>query len=104
MRALTLLTAFAGSVLILTTGQAQEQRVERGRTLAEARCTPCHAIGLSGTSPLAAAPPFRSLRLDRPLEDLTEVFSKAHEKMPQFQELDGSQVADLAMYLRSLQR
>jgi len=102
MRISPTLTAVVGSLLIITTGQAQESRVERGRAFAESHCASCHAIGRSGDSPVSAAPPFRSLHLTDPNEDLAEVLDTAHQVMPQFRELDGATVLDLATYLRSI--
>jgi cytochrome c len=104
MRISPTLTSLLGSVLIMTTGQAQEGRVERGRTFAETHCASCHAIGRSGDSPLSAAPPFRSFHFRYPNEDLAEALAKAHQVMPQFQELDGATVLDLATYLRAIDR
>ena len=103
MRISTALTAIAGIVLVLASGQAQELRIERGRMLAETRCARCHAIGLSGNSPRSAAPPFRILPPNLAPEDLGAVFSdQDHEIMPKFQEMGGSEVVDLATYMRSL--
>ena len=65
-------------------------------------CASCHAIGRSGDSPLSTAPPFRSLNFRYPNEDLAEVLGKTHQVMPQFRELDGATILDLATYLQSI--
>ena len=101
-----MLSAFVGAFLITTTSQAQEPRVQRGRTFAQTHCASCHAIGHVGESPLRIAPPFRTLHLRYPVEDLAESLAEgimtAHRAMPQFQ-LDSSQIADLIAYLKSLE-
>jgi cytochrome c len=85
---------------------AQEGRPEAGRAFAEANCAGCHAIGRTGESPLAAAPPFRTLHRRYPVEHLAEAFAEGietgHEAMPAF-ELDEAGIADLLAYLKSLE-
>ena len=101
-----MLSAFVSAFLITTTNQAQELRVQRGRTFAQTHCASCHAIGNVGESPLRIAPPFRTLHLRYPVEDLAESLAEgimtAHRAMPQFQ-LDSGQIADLIAYLKSLE-
>jgi mono/diheme cytochrome c family protein len=101
-----MLAAFAGALLITATSQAQEPRIERGRTFAQTNCARCHAIDPIGESPLPKAPPFRTLHLRYPVEDLVEALAEgirtAHPAMPEFQ-LDGAQIADLIAYLKSLE-
>ena len=101
-----LLSAFVGAFLVTTISQAQEPRVQRGRTFAQTNCASCHAIGHIGESPLRSAPPFRTLHLRYPVEDLEESLAEgimtAHRAMPQFQ-LDSAQIADLIAYLKSLE-
>jgi mono/diheme cytochrome c family protein len=74
--------------------------------MAETNCSPCHAIGREGTSPLAAAPPFRELSLLYPVADLEEALVEgiitAHPDMPEFQ-FDPSDAAALIAYLESIQ-
>ena len=102
-----ILSAFVGALVIATTSQAQEPRVQRGRTFARTHCASCHAIGNVGESPLRIAPPFRTLHLRYPVEDLAELLAEgimtAHRDMPQFR-LDKGQIADLIAYLKSLER
>jgi cytochrome c len=85
----------------------QDPRVARGRQFAEANCAMCHQIGRFGDSPLAIAPPFRTLHERYPVEDLEEGLAEGlvtgHPTMPQFR-LDAAQIADFIAYLNSLER
>jgi cytochrome c len=62
--------------------------VERGRVLLETNCARCHAIGTTGTSPLANAPLFRHLNRKYPIETLAEALAEGivtgHSEMPEF--------------------
>ena len=82
--------------------------IERGRAFAEQNCGSCHATGSSGASPLAKAPPFRTLHDRYPVENLTESLAEGirtgHPAMPQFDGLDTGQIDDLIAYLKSLER
>jgi cytochrome c len=100
------MVASVGALLISTTSHAQDSTVRRGRAFAEANCARCHAIGPSGASPLAKAPPFRTLHQRYPVEDLVESLAEgirtAHPAMPEFA-LDQNQIHDLIAYLKSLE-
>lgn len=78
----------------------------RGAAYAQAQCAGCHAVGRTGDSPLAPAPPFRSLGLRYPVDDLAEAFAEgidtAHPAMPEFI-LSPEENADLIAYLKSIQ-
>jgi cytochrome c len=93
-------------LLIAIVAQAQSDRAaERGRALAQIACARCHAIGPSGDSPLAEAPPFRVLHQRYPVEQIQEALAegiKTGHPMPEFQ-LDSTEIADLLSYLKSLQ-
>src|SRR6476661_854722 len=82
---------------------AQEGRVQRGLVFARTHCSQCHSIGQFGDSPLAEAPPFRTLQTRYPVEDLAEAFAEGittgHPSMPEFQ-LDPAQINDLIAYLK----
>lgn len=98
-------------VLLFTLASAavaqQDPRVVRGRQFAEANCAQCHQIGRFGDSPLAIAPPFRTLHERYPVEELEEALAEGvvtgHPTMPQFR-LDAPQIADFIAYLKSLER
>jgi len=98
--ALVIFAALTGSAV------AQDGRVQRGLVFVQTNCAGCHAIGRTGVSPLAAAPPFRELHKRYPVENLAEAFAEGivtgHPSMPEFR-LDGAQIDDLLAYLRSLE-
>lgn len=77
-----------------------------GRALAEALCAACHAVGAEGESPLAAAPPFRTLSQRYPITALEEALAEGvltgHPAMPQF-EFQPEQIDALIAYLQSIQ-
>ncbi|MFC7477275.1 c-type cytochrome [Dankookia sp. GCM10030260] len=98
------------AVVILCGGPAalaRDGRPESGRALAQANCARCHAIGRTGSSPLAAAPPFRAIHQRYPVEQLAEALAEGietgHAVMPEFQ-LGQTQIADLVAYLKTLER
>lgn len=76
-----------------------------GLQVAEQRCSRCHAIGLTGPSPAADAPPLRDLYKRYPINDLRRAFAEgievAHPRMPVFQ-LSRREVDHLLAYLRSI--
>jgi mono/diheme cytochrome c family protein len=101
----TLIGVFA--LVTPTFAVAQEkQSVERGHAFASSRCGGCHSVGLADESPLANAPPFRTLHARYPVEDLEEALAEGivtgHPGMPQF-ELDGGQIADFIAYMKTLE-
>ena len=78
----------------------------RGVAYAQANCSGCHAIGATDESPLPAAPPFRTLGLRYPVDDLAEAFAEgmdtAHPAMPEFV-MSTEENSDLIAYLKSIQ-
>ena len=81
---------------------------ERGAALVKQHCAACHAIGGSGESPNANAPPLREVARKYRVEDLEEAFAEgimvSHQPtdMPPFT-FDPPQIAALTAYLRALQ-
>jgi len=86
---------------------ALEPAAQRGFTLARANCARCHSIDLVTTSPLAIAPPFRTLHKKYPVENLEEALaegiSTGHPTMPEFR-FDPGQVSDFISFLKTLER
>lgn len=78
----------------------------QGRALAQRLCAQCHAVGRSGLSPHAGAPPFRTLgdRLDLDIfkDQLRNQFSSGHPDMPTFR-FSRADAHALTAYLRAIQ-
>ncbi len=108
--AVVLAAVALGALVAATIADAADPdpEVERGRVFAEKNCGRCHAIGPTGESPLAKAPPFRTLHERYPVENLTEALAEGirtgHPTMPQFEALDTEQIDDLIAYLKSLEQ
>ena len=81
--------------------------VAAGRAMAEANCARCHAVGADDDSPVADAPPFRTLSQKWPVEHLEEALAEGivvgHEtvEMPEFV-FEPDQIGDFIAYLKSL--
>lgn len=79
---------------------------EQGRAFVTARCSSCHAVGRSGDSPVAQAPPFRTLSARYPLENLAEGLAEGlyvgHPVMPEF-ELTPEEVDAVIAWIGSIQ-
>ena len=86
--------------------QALSPAAQRGRALLLANCARCHAIDKESPSPLKIAPPFRTLHLQYPVEDLEEPLAEGiitrHPAMPVFS-FDPGQIADIIAYLKLLE-
>ncbi len=86
--------------------EADPGAVLRGERLAGEYCAACHAVGVGGASPMAEAPPFRTLHERYPVTFLQEALAEglvtAHPAMPAV-ELDPDQIRDLIAYLESLE-
>jgi cytochrome c len=85
---------------------ALEPAAQRGLTIARTHCARCHSIDRVTASPLAIAPPFRSLHKKYPVENLEEALaegiSTGHPTMPEFR-FDPGQVTDFIAFLKSLE-
>jgi cytochrome c len=106
----TLRAALLASVCLATPSHAEDQdQIERGRTLAEARCAPCHAVGPVGKSLNPNALPFRTLmqlyrveNMEQALEETIAAALKEPHSNPPF-ELSQAEIDDLIAYLASLE-
>lgn len=85
---------------------ADEQSVRRGKAIAVTKCSYCHSIERAGRSPRAAAPPFRTLHKQYPVETLKDALgegmSTGHPRMPEFR-LEPDQVGDFTSFLKYLE-
>lgn len=79
----------------------------RGRALAGEFCAACHAVGRSGASPNASAPPFRVLGDKIELDDfarrLARGLSSTHPDMPTFR-FKPEDAQAVGAYLLSIQK
>ncbi len=84
------------------TGPVIMGSADRGAMLVQQKCAGCHAVEQTGDSPLASAPPFRTMGVKYPVRDLQEAFAEGlvttHPAMPAF-ELQPTEIADLIAYL-----
>ena len=86
--------------------QGLEPAAQRGLTIARANCARCHSIDRVTPSPLAIAPPFRTLHKKYPVENLEEALaegiSTGHPTMPEFR-FEPDQVNDFIAFLKTLE-
>ncbi len=85
---------------------AKASNVEQGRRLARVYCARCHAIDKVSPSPLAIAPPFRTLHQRYPVETLQEALAEGivtgHPSMPEFR-FEPDQINDFLVFLKTLE-
>jgi cytochrome c len=91
--------------LLVPAISAKGQEHTVGLRIAEKHCVKCHAIGPTGDSRHAAAPPFRLIATKMKVDDLQEALAEGivvgHEAMPEF-ELQPDEIAELLAYIKSL--
>ena len=79
---------------------------KRGEALLSRHCSMCHAIGRTGMSPHAEAPPFRTLGRKYPVASLEEALGEGltsgHPEMPEFTFPPGD-VSAIIAYLTAIQ-
>jgi len=87
--------------------QAGAQDIAAGKSIAQANCARCHAIGLDDESVLDPAPAFRTLTERYPVEALAEALAEGiyvgHEEMPEFV-FEPKEIGDLLGYIDWLGR
>ena len=99
------LAALSGALLLTLIGPSAaraDRLVREGHALAVKRCGACHATEKTGSSPLKAAPPFRSLGYGYPVETLDEALAEGitvgHPDMPS----DPWEPADIRRFIAYL--
>jgi cytochrome c len=94
------------TLILITPAVAMSPAEQRGETFAVTNCAKCHSVDRVTQSPLKIAPPFRTLHLRYPVEDLAEALAEGietgHPTMPVFQ-LEPDQINDLLSYLKTLE-
>lgn len=109
-RVVAALLAASAMWLVPGAGPARAQSADElkaGRELVEINCGKCHAVGEADASPHQAAPPFRKLSDNFPMDALEEAFSdgriySGHPDMPEFI-ATPEQVDAIIAYIASLQ-
>lgn len=85
---------------------AEDEPTSRGEAIVAEHCARCHAIGTTGDSPNAEAPPFRVLSENYPVSDLAESLAEGimsgHPDMPVFV-FTPHDVDAIIAYLQSIQ-
>jgi mono/diheme cytochrome c family protein len=98
--------ALAAGVYAAGAAANQEPMVEAGRRIVAMNCSACHTMKAEGDSPVAAAPPLRTLWERYPDEALTEAFEQglltSHPAMPRFT-LSREELSAILLYLKSIQ-
>lgn len=81
------------------------EAIERGRLLTSTACAGCHATGVTGDSPLAAATPLREIVHRHSLDQLEDAFSEGlvttHPAMPGYT-FRASEIDDIIAYFETL--
>ncbi len=92
-------------LLAIASSLARADDIAAGKKLVEDNCSRCHAVGPTGDSPLAKAPPFREVVTRYPPESLGEALVEGivtgHNEMPEFV-FEADQAAEIIAYLDSL--
>lgn len=85
---------------------AEKDLSNKGEVIVREHCARCHAIGRSGDSPKAEAPPFRVLSQSYPVDSLAESLAEGimsgHPEMPVFV-FTPHDVDAIITYLQSIQ-
>ena len=85
---------------------AEKDLSNKGEVIVRENCARCHAVGLTGESPNAEAPPFRVLSQSYPVESLAESLAEGimsgHPDMPVFV-FKPHDVDAIIAYLESIQ-
>jgi mono/diheme cytochrome c family protein len=103
-----LFAAASVAVTLACTSFAQDNTVilKRGEELLTKNCSRCHAVGRTGASPHAEAPPFRTLSQKYPIAGLAEALAEGlfvgHPDMPEFT-FEADEVGAIIDYLESIQ-
>jgi len=103
------LALFAGGLCLPANSPvlaAEKGLSNKGEMLVQDNCGDCHAVGLTGDSPMAEAPPFRTLSAKYPVENLAEALAEGivsgHPEMPIFV-FKAHDVDAIIAYLETIQ-
>lgn len=92
---------------MMTSAHAEPSTLANGQQLIKVNCTRCHAIGETGDSPFAPAPPFREVAKNYTQDELVDGFMEGlavrHPAMPDWDMTIG-QAEAIAAYIMALKR
>src|ERR1700754_4835701 len=98
------LGGLAATLVITSSALAITPAEQRGKNFVVTHCSGCHSVDKVTPSPLKIAPPFRTLHMRYPIENLEEALAEGiitgHPTMPEFR-LDPGQVADVIAFLKT---
>lgn len=94
------------AIVVSVTGALADDLSDRGRSLLQANCSSCHAIGIDGDSPHDEAPPFRAVMKIYGASSLEEALAEGlvtgHPDMPEFT-FSAEETAAIVAFLQSLE-
>lgn len=97
--------ALSLAVLLLLATEAAAVDSEVGHLILKQECSRCHAVDVTGASPLPPAPPFRDIARRYPPSNLTEALAEGivtgHNDMPEF-EFTPEEISAITGYLETL--
>jgi len=110
VRAMVLVSVAGGALTALANAQGgAESDPAKGAAIIETNCASCHAVGVTGASPVATAPAFRNLSQRYPVESLEEALAEGimvgHQgivQMPEFV-FQPDEIGHIIAYLSSIQ-
>jgi cytochrome c len=104
-RLMLIVTVLSGGVSAFALAEPETDPVARGRTIIEANCSRCHAIGPTDRSSHPQAPPFREVVKRYPVEALAEALAEGivsgHPDMPVFT-FQPAEIRAILAYLKDL--
>lgn len=96
----------ASAILLAGIAPSWAANADHGKRLALTHCARCHAVDKVSPSPLAIAPPFRTLHEHYAVETLEEALAEGivtgHPSMPEFR-FDADEVGDFIAFLKTLE-
>lgn len=104
--ALVFLSVAAALAPAMPASAVEDAEVAHGHEIAQAACSPCHAIGPTGASPKVEALPFRDISRKYPVDSLQETLAEGvmvgHPGMPEFK-MNETEIGDFLAFLKSVQ-
>jgi cytochrome c len=110
LRAMVLVSIVGGALTAFANAQGVGKTDPAiGAAILEENCASCHAVGATGSSPIAMAPPFRKLSKRYPVENLEEALAEGimvgHQGLVQMPEFvfEAEEIGHIIAYLTAIQ-